>query len=136
MTKSRRRITALLTAAVAAMALAAPAVSDARIGEVKSFSQAGNSATVQVTDYWRGNVWWKYSSGSYCVYVQYKHTAYLGLDGTWNRLTANSCNTTQRSMSFYLPTNRAFNALKFRLCQSRNNQLDSCGNDVQIGMSR
>lgn len=125
-----RRLAVMLLLTLTAV-VAVSGTASARVGDVRALPGYYGTGTVAMDGYFSGRVWWDYSSGPYCVYVQYKHVASLGLDGTWNRMTGNSCGAPLFTY-WSQPTDRAFNGMKFRLCQAKPNALDPCGSSVTI----
>ena len=105
---------------------------EAYIGETKTLPTFYGTGSISYTRTWGGTARWDLQSGSYCLYVQYKHVAVLGVDGTWNRLTNDDCGGTAKTASFYKSTSRAFNGMKFRLCQNKPYDNDPCGSSVTI----
>jgi hypothetical protein len=134
--RANRHLACLGAGLALAAVMLAPATSSAYVGEGKSLPYFHGSAYVKVTG-WApsGTATWRYGSGSYCVYIQYKHTAILGVDGSWHRLTSDNCGAYTSSASWSQPTSLPYNGIKFRLCQNVAYLADPCGDAVNIGIS-
>lgn len=133
-TKIRSTLRAnLLAVVVLLLALAGATSASARVGDRANLPYFNGGGWVSLTSAsFAGKYAFTYRSGPYCVYVQYKHVARLGVDATWNRLTGNNCTSAPLAGSWSRPTDRPFNGIKFRLCQDKPNALDPCGSDVTI----
>jgi hypothetical protein len=135
-TLSKKTVTAVLAACALALVLAGNAFATFNTWyDLPDYYGDGDAIVYRIYDpsglnsyAVDGQVRWNRYAGSYCTYVQYKPTAVLALDGDWKRLTpGDNCSSSYSYYSFHREAFLAYDGIKFRICQDRPWQSDSCG---------